>query len=247
MPPKARVKTLRRNYRGDASTRIVLKSTKRKARANTGQKIPPGIISRFRFLSMKMAFQVDMPVTTAGTITFTNLNIGSVYDLSGSTGTRQPYGTAIMFQLYKYATVMSAKIKLTAMAPYSDTSPITVMMQIQNTSAQSANIDELADFYESPNRVTRVKMFGNYISKNLDTNNYITGFYSAKKYYGYNSNIDTDPDYASTGSGNPTTAPHLGVYAVTPYGATSSSAAISFVCQVSQIVKWWGPLDIDND
>jgi len=238
----------RRLRRSKATSRTTLRTTKNQYRVGKSvPRIPPGIITKSRLLTMKLAYEVSMPITSTGTVIFTNINIGSVYDPTGTIGARQPYGTEVMFQLYKYATVLSAKLKLTCMAPYGDTAPITAMMMLQNTSAQSANIDELSDFYENPNRITAVKMFGNFITKNLDSNNSITGMYSAKKYYGKSSNIGTDPDYASIVTSNPTLSPHIGIYAITPYGSTVSSAAVSFVLQVSQIVKWWGPIDLDND
>jgi len=198
---------------------------------------------------MKTAFQVTAPATTTSTVSFVNLNVASVYDPMGSEGTRQPYGTTTLFDMYRYATVISAKLKITAQGPYGDTSPIVMLMTLQNTSSASSRIGTIEDFYETALHVpdTKVKMFGNYLTKNLDTNNYIVGNYSAARYFGNMAQVMSNPAYACTSSSNPDNSPHIGFYFATPLGSTLTSTAMAFLCELEQVVKWWQPIGFDNN
>jgi len=209
---------------------------------------PPPLQTMDKYVTMKTAFEVAATATITGAITFANINIASVNDPMGSLGTRRPYGSAILFEMYKYATVLSANVKLTAQGPYGDTAPIVVLLALQNTSSASSTITEAADLYETALRLpgSRVKMFGNYITKSLDTNNSISGSYEASKYFGNLMAVQSDPAYASTDGANPTNSVHLGVYWTTPVGSAVTSAAMSFICELTQVVRWWGNNGLDN-
>lgn len=211
-------------------------------------RIPPGFLPQEKFLTMKISFEVVIAAVGTGTIGFNRINICSVYDPQGSGGARQYYGTSIMFQMYKYATILSSKFKLIAMAPNNDSNPFLLMARIQPENAADPNIDQASDFYEATYRTTPgVKMFGNYITKNGLNNNYIKGTYSAKRYFGNNSNIGGDPDYAATDTANPYQQCFLGIYSVLPPGTATTSGVQSFMFTCTSIVKWWGAKQVDND
>lgn len=226
------------------------KSTKKKTYKYSKSKVslPLPITPTSTVRLMKIAFAVPITSVTSGNIGFANINIASVYDPTGVLLSRQYYGTSVMFQLYRFATVLSVRYKLHAMAPSNDTNPFCIIGRIQNVSTQDTDIDSVEDFYEAPMTSTPgVKMFGNFITKNLTGNNYISGYYSAKKYYGPTSNVGTDPDYACKNDSNPTNAPHLGLYWALPPGTTTASTEIQMMMTMSAIVKWWGPRTVDND
>jgi len=198
---------------------------------------------------MKTAFGIIAPATTVGTISFINLNVASVYDPQGSEGTRQPYGTTTLFDIYRYATVLSAKIRLTAQGPYGDTNPVVMLLTLQNTSSASSRVNTIEDFYETALHVpgTKVKMFGNYITKNVDSNNFVVGNYSAARYYGSMTQVMSNPAYACISSANPDNGPHFGFYFATPLGSNVTSTAMTFLCELEQVVKWWQPIGFDNN
>lgn len=212
------------------------------------QRLPPGFLPTHKYLTMKIAFPLIATSVAVGVVGFANINISSMYDIMGSTGARQYYGTSIMFQMYKYAVVLACRFKLECMAPIADSNPFCIVGRIQPTSAQDTNIDQPYDFYEQPYRTTPgVKMFGNYITKNLNTNNKIYGSYSAKKYFGKDANIGSDPAFASTVSSNPDESAHLGIYWTPPPGASAASTEQYFMFTATAIVKWYGQISIDND
>lgn len=213
-------------------------------------KLPPTIIERFTYKLMRIAFPVTITAVIAGNVSYQNINIGSIYDPVGSSGTRTYYGAGTMHTLYRYASILSIKYRLQAMASTTggvgDSNPFMIIARIQSENSIDVNIDSPEDFYEVPFRSNPgVKMFGNYITKNLNGNNAIYGSYSAKKYYG--KDISSDVDYASSVSSNPTYFPKLGLYWCIPSGTSTSSQEMTMMCMMTAIVKWWGPQSLNND
>lgn len=198
-----------------------------------------------KYYKTKMCFSYTLPTTTLNTINFDYLNIGSIYDILGTSGTRQPVNTSLMFSAYKYLQILGIAGKFTAMTPYGDANPVIMMLAIQNEATALAQIDEIDDFYECDLKCAPVKMWGNYMTKNLNTNNYIKFKYSAKKYY--RQKIVGESDYSATESANPSVFPRLGVYWTTPPGATLNGSTITFMVQLSLFVCGWGKQMRDND
>lgn len=208
-------------------------------------KLPPQITQKEEYLTMKFATRINIPATAIGVIYYHNINIGSVFDPLGTLGTRQYYGTAQMFGLYRYATVMAAKAKLTCITPATATNPITLLMTIQTSQNQDPNINEVFDFYETPLRTgSKPKIFGDPLSKALDSNNAMYGTYSAKKLFG-NKFDNTDTSYAASSVSNPFQFGVLGLYATPPDATTSSS--VNFILELSAIVRWWDPISLANN
>jgi len=212
-------------------------------------RLPAQLIPAERYVTMKCAFPLAISAMTTTDILYAYYNPASVNDPMATAGDRRAYGTDTMFTMYNYATVMSNKMTITAMSPYGDTNPFIMLVVLQKDNTQMTTIDEPADFYETPLRMkgAKVKQFGNFISKNLDTNNKISALYTAKDYYGKSAKIGSDPDYASTDGANPTIQPHIGIYTMTPPGSTVTSGALQFIVVMSMIVKWWSPKNLDND
>jgi len=249
MPPKTSLfKKTNRRYKKKAYGNKTYRKYGNKKTYGRVYTIPQIVTPKSKVVKMKMAFQLDVPTITTGTIDFDYINIASVHDPLATAGTRQPYGTAILFQQYTYATVLTCNVKLTCMSPYGDTAPFVMLLTLQDATGQLTSIDEVADFYETATRMKncKIKQFGNFISKNLTGNNYIVGSYSAKKYYG-NTSYLSNPNYASTSSTNPTIHPRMGIYITPAPGSTVTSGAVSFMMEFSYYVKWWSPIGIDND
>jgi len=228
--------------------RTFKRRTSRKVYKYTNR-LPAQLIPSERYVTMKCAFALNEIAMAVGDINYAYFNPASVYDPMATTGSRKPYGTDTMFTMYNYATVMSNKIQCIAMGPYQDTNPLILLLALQKDNTAMTTIDGYSDFYETPLRMkgAKVKMFGNFITKSLDGNNKITALYTAKDYFGKEAKIGSDPDYASTDSGNPAIQPHMGVYATTPAGSGVASAQLYFMIIMSMIVKWWSPKNLDND
>lgn len=208
-------------------------------------KLPPQITQKEEYLTMKFATRINIPAIAISVINYNNINIGSVFDPLGTLGTRQYYGTSQMFGLYRYATVMASKVKLTCLTPSTSSSPIVMMMTIQSSQNQDPMIGDLFDFYETPLRTgSKPKLFGDTLSKALDSNNSMYGTYSAKNLYG-NKFDNTDVAYAAISTANPSQFGVLGLYATTPDGSTSTS--INFMLELSSIVRWWDPISLGNN
>lgn len=209
------------------------------------QKLPRQLFPAIKYYTSKLSFGLTLPITAVGAMGYDYLNIGSVYDPMAVLGGRQPVNTALMFQAYKYIQVLGCVGKITCMTPYGDTNPIIMCLTLQNDSAQLTTIDEINDMYESNLRIAPIKQWGNYISKNLSINNYITFSYSSRKYY--RRSIVGDVDYSATDAANPSAFPRLGMYWTPPPGSAVASAAITFQIQLKYILCAWGPIMRDND
>lgn len=207
-------------------------------------RIPPKITLPQQYYNLTFAYRLNQGALAVGVIGFNLINIGSIYDPTGALSTRKYYGAAELFTLYKYATVLSAKVSLTALSPYTDTSPVVTMMTLQNEPSQDANINELPDFYETPIRKSGIQTFGHNLTKNLKNNNTIRLTYSAKKFFGRKFD-NSDYDYASTSIANPPIAPYVGIYCISPDGTTSQS--INFMLRISAIVRAWQPIALVNN
>jgi len=207
-------------------------------------KIPPKINLNEQFYTLTFAYRMNQAALAIGVVGFTLINIGSIYDPTGSLSTRKYYGAAELFTLYKYATVLSAKVSLTALSPYTDTAPVVTMMTLQNEPSQDPNINELADYYETPLRKSAIQSFGHNLTKNLKYNNTIKCTYSAKKFFGRKFD-SSDYEYASTSISNPAIQPYLGIYCMSPDATTSQS--INFILRISAIVRAWQPIALVNN
>lgn len=203
---------------------------------------PPPFQTSDKVVTMKLAFELLLASTVTGAVSFTHINVASVNDPMGAIGTRRPNGSTVLFEMYKYGTVLSADLKLTALTPFGDSNPVVLLTTLQNVGTASTTIGTTSDFYETSLRFpgAKVKMFGNYITKNLDGNNSIVAHYDAAKYFGNSIAVYSDPAYASTDGANPTNQPFVGFYWGPPVGASTSSGPISFIAELTQVVRWWG-------
>lgn len=232
--------TLKKNVRKNKTT------TKKGYRKLTKtQRLPRQLFPAVKYYTTKLSFTYSLPATVIGTLNFDYLNIGSVYDPTGAAGGRQPVNTALMFQAYKYIQVLGALVKFTCMAPHNDTNPVIMCLTLQNDSIALPHMDEINDYYESNLRIAPVKMWGNYITKNLATNNYVTCSYSSRRYY--RRSIVGEVDYSATESANPATFPRIGVYWTPPPGTAVNSSNMTFQVQIKYICCAWGPIMRDND
>lgn len=191
--------------------------------------LPDKFTTRLRYVDQ---IQLD---ANASTISAYVYRANDLYDPDVTGTGHQPNPFDQMMQFYRTACVIGSRIKVTAniLSTTQDSTPCPYVCILKSaTGTEAVSLSGPTDVMEQTTRSSAVKQFGNYITKSLSSNNYITANFSAKKWFRSN-NIVGSREYSCDTSSSPTEVCYYEI-AYFPY-STENPAVVLFTIEIDYL------------